>query len=339
MKKLSTGLVLGLLFFSLIGCSITGPLQANAAQLPGFADVAATDWFADAVEFCNDKGWLSGVSATEFSPRAELSRGMLLTVLHRQAMLPDTVWQPLFFDVPKGQWFSDGVLWGVQTQLAKGYDNGNFGVHDPICREEIALILWRYAGSPTPSTAAQAADHAAIAPYAADAVSWVWQQGLMQGKTNGIFDPKGALSRGEAAVILQRWDGLGLTAPVIPPVSDEDGGTQLKLTITIDNKTFSATLYDNEAARALSRQLPMTIAMDELNGNEKFYYLPGTLPTSAGRPSQIHAGDLMLYGSDCLVLFYETFSTSYSYTPLGVADDPSGLAEALGPGSVTVTFS
>ena len=111
-----------------------------------------------------------------------------------------------------------------------------------------------------------------------------------------------------------------------------------KLEIEAGGQTFTAALLDNPAARALLEQLPMTVSMEELNGNEKYYYMPNSLPVNAERPGNIHAGDLMLYGSDCLVLFYESFSSGYSYTRLGSIDDPSGLAAALGGGNVTVTF-
>ena len=108
--------------------------------------------------------------------------------------------------------------------------------------------------------------------------------------------------------------------------------------IVIGDKTFPAALNDNEAAKALTDMLPLTLDMSELNGNEKYYYLDTDLPADASIPSGIKAGDIMLYGNSCLVLFYESFSTSYSYTPIGRIDDPSGLAAALGSGSVQVTF-
>ena len=113
---------------------------------------------------------------------------------------------------------------------------------------------------------------------------------------------------------------------------------RLKIEVVVGNKKFSATLYDNAAADAFIDMLPLTLNMNELNGNEKFYYLDTVLPTNASRPSGINAGDIMLYGNSCLVLFYESFSTSYSYTPIGYLDDPTGLANALGSGSVQVTF-
>lgn len=114
--------------------------------------------------------------------------------------------------------------------------------------------------------------------------------------------------------------------------------------ITIGSQTFSVTLPDNSTGRAFKARLPMTVSMSELNGNEKYYNLPkdpdaGPLPTNATNPGTIQTGDLMLYGSDTLVLFYKSFPTSYSYTKLGQIDNPTGLATALGSGNVTVTFS
>lgn len=118
----------------------------------------------------------------------------------------------------------------------------------------------------------------------------------------------------------------------------EEKNDMKNIEIIIGNKTFSARLYNNEVAKRFKENLPMTLDMSELNGNEKYYYLSMALPVEASRPDEIHVGDLMLYGNNCLVLFYEGFSTSYSYTPLGRIDDPNGLAEALGSGSVQVTF-
>lgn len=116
--------------------------------------------------------------------------------------------------------------------------------------------------------------------------------------------------------------------------SDEAG----KLTLTVGGSRFTVSLYDTEAARALQEMLPFTVAMEELNGNEKFYYFPNSLPADAERPGQIHTGDLMLYGNDCLVLFYKDFTSAYSYTRLGSVENIDGLAEALGSGAVEVIF-
>lgn len=111
-----------------------------------------------------------------------------------------------------------------------------------------------------------------------------------------------------------------------------------RITLTIGSARFAATLDTTDAAQAFADLLPMTVRMAELNGNEKYCSLSQSLPTATYRPGTIHAGDLLLWGSSTVVLFYETFSSSYSYTRLGSLDDPDGLVAAVGSGAVTVTF-
>ena len=112
----------------------------------------------------------------------------------------------------------------------------------------------------------------------------------------------------------------------------------MKLKITIGTNTFTATLYNNATVNACKTRLPMTINMRELNGNEKYFDLADNLPANASTPGTIQTGDLMLYGSNTLVLFYKSFSTSYSYTPMGRIDNTSGLTAALGSGDISVKF-
>ena len=119
---------------------------------------------------------------------------------------------------------------------------------------------------------------------------------------------------------------------------NDDTPVSNNLKITIGPVSFNATLENNKTAKAFKRLLPMTVDMSELHGNEKYYYLSNGLPTASSNPGTIRTGDLMLYGSTCVVLFYETFSTSYTYTRLGRITNPSGLASALGSGGVNVTF-
>lgn len=109
--------------------------------------------------------------------------------------------------------------------------------------------------------------------------------------------------------------------------------------VTIGEKTFGVTLKDNETAAAFAALLPMELSMSELNGNEKYHYLMGALPVNPQRVGRVEAGDLMLFGDDCVVLFYKSFSTGYSYTRIGRLDDVSGLEKAVGRGSVLVKMS
>ena len=112
-----------------------------------------------------------------------------------------------------------------------------------------------------------------------------------------------------------------------------------RMWMTVGARRFAITLTDNSAARALAAQLPLTLDMSELNGNEKHGELPNALPAKASRPGTIRNGDLMLYGSRTLVVFYLDFDSSYSYTRLGRVDDPSDLSQALGPRGVRIASS
>ena len=109
--------------------------------------------------------------------------------------------------------------------------------------------------------------------------------------------------------------------------------------MTVGERRFAITLTDNAAARALLAQLPLTLDMSELNGNEKHADLRTALPASASRPGTIRNGYLMLYGTNTVVVFYETFDSSYAYTRLGRVDDVADLPRALGRRGVRVVFS
>ncbi|MDE6658927.1 MAG: hypothetical protein K2K01_02270 [Eubacterium sp.] len=110
------------------------------------------------------------------------------------------------------------------------------------------------------------------------------------------------------------------------------------INIKIGDKTFTAKLYDNETAKAFAEMLPITLDMNELHGNEKYYYFNNSLPANATDIDKINNGDIMLYGSDCLVVFYDSFSTNYSYTKIGHIENPTELAETVGNGNITITF-
>lgn len=120
--------------------------------------------------------------------------------------------------------------------------------------------------------------------------------------------------------------------------SNSDNKTEIPVTLTVGGKTFSAKFYDNPAARELVEKMPMTLSMEELNGNEKYHYFDTNFPTNETSPKQIQAGDIKLYGSGCLVTFYKSFTTSYRYTSVGYVEDAAGFARAVGSGNVKITF-
>ena len=108
--------------------------------------------------------------------------------------------------------------------------------------------------------------------------------------------------------------------------------------IKIGNKEYSVILNTNNTTKALSEILPITVKMSEFNGNEKYYLLHNSLPSRPEHIGQIKSGDVMLFGDDCLVVFYKDFKTTYSYTRIGHIENAADLEQMLGRGSVTVTF-
>ena len=120
--------------------------------------------------------------------------------------------------------------------------------------------------------------------------------------------------------------------------TEQETEEESTMKITIGEQQFTVTLEDNATAAALKERLPMTLDMSELNGNEKYHYLSFSLPTASYSPGKIQTGDVMLYGDSCLVVFYKSFSTPYSYTRIGRIDDAAGLRTAVGTGDVQMAF-
>lgn len=126
--------------------------------------------------------------------------------------------------------------------------------------------------------------------------------------------------------------------PIPPQPEQPNPPNSNSMKISIGNSTFTATLATSATGKAFKAMLPLTLNMSDFNNNEKVCSLPNSLTTAASNPGTIHTGDIMLYGSSSLVLFYETFSTSYSYTRIGQIDNITGLKAVLGSGSVTIKF-
>lgn len=116
--------------------------------------------------------------------------------------------------------------------------------------------------------------------------------------------------------------------------NNEEDDKMESINVIIDNKKYIAEVEDNETVKSFIDYLPQEFKMKELNGNEKYIYMNKSLPTNSIYPKQIQKGDIMLYGDDCLVIFYQTFDTSYSYTKIGHIDN----LPDLGTGTITVKF-
>lgn len=181
-------------------------IAGAAVEDTGFADVEASAWYAQDVQYCRDNGLMNGTDAAVFSPNATMSRAMLATVLYRMAGSPDVTGTDTFLDTENNQWYSDAILWASQRDIVGGYDDGRFGPDDPVLREQIAALLWRYAGRPTPEASIDFADEAEISLWAQDAVDWAQVNGYINGDEANRFQPINQATRAEVSAILARYD-------------------------------------------------------------------------------------------------------------------------------------
>ena len=185
---------------------VTEPEEPQTPALP-FTDVSEGDWYHDAVAYCWENGIMDGTSSVSFAPNLLLNRAMMAQVLYNLAGgTASTV--AGFPDVAASAWYADAVNWAAANGYVTGYDNGSYGPEDNLTREQMAAILYRYAGSPAPAgTLDGFADAASASDYAVDALRWAVGEGLLTGKDGGRLDPTGTASRAELAQILARFTG------------------------------------------------------------------------------------------------------------------------------------
>ena len=188
-------------------------LSAARAAAPAssgpFMDVPDTAWYSDAVQYVYGRGLMSGTGGGAFSPGKPASRATLVTILHRMEGLPPSS-GAAFPDVPAGQWYADAVAWASENGIVLGYGSGDFGPNDPVTREQMVAILYRYAvykGYDTAilGDASDFSDGDSVSPYAADAVNWAIGAGLLQGTGGNTLAPEGGANRAQAAAILTRF--------------------------------------------------------------------------------------------------------------------------------------
>lgn len=181
---------------------------AQPAALP-FRDVGQNDWFRDAVAYVYNARLMNGMEPGLFSPGGTTTRAMIVTILHRYEGSP-AAGLSSFPDVPSGEYYAAPVAWAAANGVVKGYENGLFLPQDPITREQMAAILYRYAqrkGLDVSGRADLSAywDAGQINPYAADAMSWAVHTGLITGVDSHTLQPGGSAIRAQVAAILMRF--------------------------------------------------------------------------------------------------------------------------------------
>ena len=229
---------------ALMTLALISSLNLNAlaaVEDTGYADIDAGSWYADAVEYVRDNGLMSGTTATTFEPGGTTTRAMLAQILYREAGSPAVSGNDTFTDTQEGAWYADAVLWATQAGVISGYGDGRFGPNDPVSREQIAVILCRYAGSPA-AQGEDFADEASISTWAADAVDWARSAGLMTGQEGNRFAPQASATRAETAVILRAFRTMN--TPETPETPAEESNVLVAY--------FSATGNTERVANAIA---------------------------------------------------------------------------------------
>ena len=188
---------------------VTPAKPAAPVGLP-FADVSGSDWFYNDVRYVYEKGIMDGTGADRFSPNAPLTRAMIVTILYRMAGSPSVSGSSDFTDVAASKWFAKAVAWAAANGIVNGYGSGLFGPNDPVTREQLAAILYRYAvyGGMTAVTLEENlgsfADTAQLSAYAIQAMNWAVGQGLINGSGSNLV-PKAQATRAQVAAIIHRY--------------------------------------------------------------------------------------------------------------------------------------
>ena len=192
-------------------------IQVSFREIPPeslpFTDIADNAWYADAVRYVYKHGLMAGTSATTFAPDVTTSRSMIATILWRMAGSPVVNYAMDYTDVAQGQWYSEAIRWAASEGIVGGYGNGLFGTNDPITREQLATMLWRYAQSEgydvsvgESTNILSYTDVANLADYAIAAMQWAVGAGIINGTGDGsALTPQGQATRAQAAVMLMRF--------------------------------------------------------------------------------------------------------------------------------------
>ena len=210
----------------------------------GYSDVDADAWYAEAVMYCREHNLMAGIGNNQFAPENSLTRAQLATVLYRIEGTPAVTGTDAYTDTPDGAWYSDAVLWISQQNIMGGYGSGLFGPNDPVSREQMTTILWRYAGSPAADGATDYNDEATIASYAAVAVGWASVNSIVAPLSTGTFSPKSNATRAHVAAALMNYSRQQTgTIPESPAATNDR-------LVRISGGTFQMGSPDSEPERS-----------------------------------------------------------------------------------------
>ena len=237
-----------------------------------FTDVSDDAWYSSAVQYVYEHGMMTGTNSngTEFSPDIPTSRGMIVTILHRLEGTP-SVSGTAFADVPAGQWYTDAVAWASANEIVNGYGNGNFGPNDPISREQMATILYRYAEYKDYDVSdivslSDFTDADAVSDWAETAIKWAVGEGLITGITDTTIAPAGTATRAQAATILMRFCTRIEALQAFQEKDIEDFEGYEIINFDESDETNFAVLLEDTIVSSSTEESNRLVSSDEENG-------------------------------------------------------------------------
>ena len=246
MRVIAACILIPAVLFSLAAMMSASEQNTDSEKGSLYRDVADTAWYADAVRYVSGAGLMTGTGESAFSPGALLTRAQLITILWRMADEPASDTTPPFPDVPAGIWYEGAAAWASSQGIAEGYEDGRFGAGDSVTREQMAALIWRMNGNPSPdsSNLSAFADADAVGHWAKDAVAWAVGRGVIHGR-DGELVPQGSTSRAEAAQIL-----MNLSSPREGPDGKayvvREGDTLSQIAGSFGITTEELALYNRE---------------------------------------------------------------------------------------------
>lgn len=240
----------------LLGCNASATAQGT------FEDVAEDAWYSEAVQYVCDNGIMNGVGEERFAPNETVTRGMLVTILHRMEGEPAAAGSPSFEDVKTGSYYEQAVLWAAEKKIVTGYSDTSFGPNDSITREQVATILYRYTqyrGISVENTGdlSEFDDVKDISSYALDAMAWAEGEGLVTGTSPSTLAPKSFTTRAQMATIIMRY-GTSESKKEENPAPDNDTENVAPETYAVVFENYDGSVLKREIVAAGSDATPPT---------------------------------------------------------------------------------
>ena len=244
---------------------------ADNAGVAGFKDVTENKWYAEAVAYVAENGLMTGTSETAFGPSVTLTRAMTVQILAQIAGADLTTYTKTdFVDVPEGKWYTSSVAWASENGIAEGISDDTFGYKNPVTREQLALMIYKFAAKyeiinkfSTPTENADGfADADKIHGWAKEGVDWAVKYGMISGMGDNMLDPRGTATRAQAAQIFYNLDYLKDNSLLPPDTSDADAVTvgeagKTRFVCWGDSHTQG---YDDDLREALTGQIVRSYA-------------------------------------------------------------------------------